>query len=497
MADKGKSFPNIVFIMADDMGYGDVGRYNPDSRIPTPAMDSLAEEGMIFTDAHSPSSVCTPTRYGVLTGRDCWRTPLSSQVLYNYEPPLIEAGRLTLASLLKAKGYHTACIGKWHLGLGWGVRKGERFDFRKALPWPGGSPDPLEEDKIDFERPITGGPTSLGFDYFFGTSGACTAQPPYAFIEDDHMVENPTVRLTEPPYAARMGRMAPSWKFEEVDLVIAEKALGYLEQRAGDPDTPFFLFLNPSAPHEPALEQVVPDFMRGKSEAGPRGDLVALYDWIVGRIVSALGRLSLSDDTLLIVTSDNGALPGHSASIDGREPWDSFGHDSCGEWRGYKSHIWDGGHREPLLVRWPGKIEPRSMSSELVCLNDFMATCAALTGIALPEDAGEDSYDILPVLLGERPGEPVREALVAHSFFGVFSIRQGPWKLILETKGSGGFPPPRGTGPVSGSSGQLYHLERDPVEREDLFEARPEVVKRLTEILEKYRREGRSTGHTG
>jgi arylsulfatase A len=497
--------PNIVFIMADDMGYGDVGCYNPESRIPTPHMDGLAAAGVRFTDAHSASSVCTPTRYAVLTGRDCWRSALPWAVLFNYEKPLIEPQRMTWGSFLRDHGYHTACIGKWHLGLGWAVKKGQHFDFDKVLPWDHGSPDPEEEDKIDFSKPISGGPVELGFDYFFGTSGASTAQPPYAFIEGEHMVEIPSVRELDPPPAARMGLKAPSWRFEDIDLVIAEKAVAYLEERSKAVGKPFFLYLCPSAPHEPCVESVVPDHVKNASEAGPRGDLVALFDWVVGKVVSALDRLGLADNTLLICTSDNGALPGHSVSIGGREPWDTFGHKSCGDWRGYKSHIWDGGHREPLIIRWPGKIEPNTVSHELISLNDLFPTCAAVLGERLPDSAAEDGYDMLPAILSEErgsprdspKGSPIREAMVHHSYLGVFSIRKGNWKLILDTKGSGGFPPPSDTRPVPGSPGQLYNLKEDPGEGFDLFDQEPMIVSTLASLLSKYQQSGQSAPPAG
>ena len=325
-----EGLPNIVYILADDMGYGDVGRYNPQSRIPTPYMDKLACQGVSFTDAHSPSSVCTPSRYGVMTGRYCWRTELKEHVLFNYEYPLIEPERMTVASMLKNHGYHTACIGKWHLGLGWGVKDGEEFDFDRPLPWPGGSPDPNEEAKIDFTKPITGGPVDLGFDYFFGTSGCSTAQPPYCFIENRHSVGIPNVMRTR-EMGGRTGLMTPGWQHKDADPTFARKAVEYIEERAKAPQTPFFLYLAASAPHEPCRVETVPDFMRGASQAGPRGDLVALFDWMVGQTMETLDRCGLADNTLIIVTSDNGALPG----CGGR----TYGHKSCGDWRGAGSTL--------------------------------------------------------------------------------------------------------------------------------------------------------------
>ena len=228
--------PNIIFIMADDMGYGDVGCYNPQSKIPTPNMDRLAHEGMRFTDAHSPSAVCTPTRYGVLTGRYCWRSALKSSVLFGYEPPLIEPERLTAASMLKAAGYHTACIGKWHLGLGYSAKAGEEIDFDRPLPWENAERE--FEEKIDFSQPLKGGPTELGFDYFYGTSGCPTCQPPYGFIENDRFVIEPSVYHDDPVFTSRPGMMAPRWRHQNADPEIARKAVEYIEQRAQTPQSP-------------------------------------------------------------------------------------------------------------------------------------------------------------------------------------------------------------------------------------------------------------------
>ena len=486
----GRPYPNIVYLMADDMGYGDPGCYNPQSRIPTPNMDRLAAEGIRFTDAHSPSAVCTPTRYGVLTGRYCWRSSLKHQVLYSYEPSLIEKNRLTVAGMLKTVGYDTACIGKWHLGLGYSARPGEWVDFGRPLPWPSVG-RPLEE-KIDFTQPLRDGPVDLGFDYFYGTSGCATAQPPYGFIENDHFVDIPSVYHEVPVLTSRPGMMALGWDHKDVDPVFCREAVRYIEDQAHN-DTPFFLYLNPSAPHEPCVESVVPEFARGKSGAGPRGDLVWLVDWMVGKIMDALDATGQADSTLFIMTSDNGALPGDRVILEsGKQAYNRYDHKSCGDWRGYKSHIWDGGHREPLIIRWPGVVQPGAVSDELICLTDLMATSAAIVEYDLPDDAGEDSYNILPALTGDTGKASMRESVIHHSCFGVFSIRQDAWKLILETQGSGGWPPPSGGGPEMGAPGQLYNLREDPQETTNLWDHRIDVVKRLIELLKTYKEGGRS-----
>ena len=485
--------PDIVFVMADDMGYGDVGCFNPDSKIPTPNMDRLAHEGMMFTDAHSGSAVCTPSRYSIMTGRYCWRSRLKTRVLYGYEPPLIEADRLTVAGTLKQAGYHTACIGKWHLGLGYSCKEGENIDFDAPLPW--GNPTREQEEKIDFAKPITGGPLDLGFDYFFGTSACSTCNAPYAFIENNGFPELPTVYHDRPFHTSRRGMMAPGWEHKEADPTFARKAIEYIESRRKS-NKPFFLYLAASAPHEPCEEAVVPEFARGRSHAGPRGDLVWLYDWMVGQVMDALDRTGLADNTLIMVTSDNGGLPGDripGAKGDTvEELYNTYGHKSCGDWRGYKAHIWEGGHREPLIVRRPGHVKPNSTSSELVCLADFMATCADITGVGIPDNAAEDSVSILPILTGDNAGSPVREDIVHHSANGVFSIRKGPWKCIFGTKGSGGWPPPSGPGPEPGAPGQLYNIEDDPAEQVDLWDKRQDIIADMRKLLENYRKRGRS-----
>jgi len=487
--------PNIIFIMADDMGYGDVGCYNPDTKIPTPNMDRLAAEGIRFTDAHSPSACCTPSRYGVLTGRYCWRSRLKRMVLFGYEPPLIEEDRLTVEGMLKNVGYHTACVGKWHLGLGFSTRAGKEFDFDAPLPWPVNGPPREDEEKIDFSKPLSGGPTELGFDYFFGTSGCSTANPPYGFIENDRFLEPPSIYREENWLMARPGMTSPGWDDKEVDPVFARKSVQYIEERA-ESSQPFFLYLCPTSPHQPNVEEVVPEFARHQSEAGARGDMVWLVDWMLGEIMDALDRTGQTDNTLIMVTSDNGAVVGdvspqlsfdwstmRFSRMDGGKItrdsiYDMYDHKSCGNWRGYKGQIWEGGHREPWIARWPGKIKPNTVSDQLVGLTDLLATCAAINGVVLPERAPEDSVNILPALLGEPIDEPLRGNLIHHSAGGVFSIRRGSWKCIFDTEEAG---VPR---PVPGSPGQLYNIADDPYERTNLWDKRQDIVAELKALLE-------------
>jgi arylsulfatase A len=467
------NIPNIIWIMADDMGYGDVGAFNPDSKIPTPNMDRLAAEGMCFSDAHSSSSVCTPSRYSVLTGRYCWRTRLKRGVNGGFSLPLIDPARTTVASLLKDRGYATAAVGKWHVGLEWQTLEGHEKDF---------DPENWEDEGyVDYTKPVIGGPLALGFDYFFGIAGSLD-MPPYCFIENDRTVGVPTVEKSPYNPQQRKGPMTPGWRDEDCDSTFAEKAVGFIESHVqANPDQPFFLYLTPAAPHRPCMP---PDFARGKSQAGPRGDMVWLVDWIVGQVMDAVERLGKTENTLIVVTSDNGARP---YDVDGL----MHGHKSCGELRGYKGDIWEGGHREPFLVRWPQIIEPGTTCDETICLSDLLATCASIVGESLPNQVAEDSFDLLPLL---KTQEDARGAIVHHALDGMFSVRQGRWKLILGL-GSGGFSSPqRGYSAFPDAPrGQLYDMIDDWREQHNLWNEHPDIVEKLTTLLENYRRSGRST----
>jgi len=459
--DKAASKPNIVFIMADDMGYGDVSAYNPESKIQTPNMDKLATEGLMFTNVHTPSSLCSPTRYGLLTGRYCWRTRLKTWVLAEFygDTPLIEEERMTIASLLKSQGYETACIGKWHVGMAWNTKDGRPASYE-------------EEDNVDFTQPVIGGPVERGFDYFFGTAGCSTSDPPYCFIENDKTISIPRVMTPKEMYerpGVVKGLMASDWSQEEVDVRLTEKAIDFIDKHQHEsPDAPFFLYFVPSSPHIPWM---VPDFMKGKSDEGPRGDLVALVDWSVGEISKTLKKYGLDENTLIIVTSDNGPRKGAN------------GHKSAGDYRGYKSQIWDGGHRVPFIASWPGMIEPKTQSDEVFSLSDMMATFAALFEVELPANTAEDSYNVLPALLGQPMANNKMRPRVFHSGNGVFALQQGDWKLIQGTRGSGS-----GRDKAKQDSllmlGQLYNIADDPFEQVDLWGDYPEKVQEMNQILE-------------
>lgn len=465
------SRPNIVIVNADDMGYGDLECYNPHSKVPTPNMNELAADGVRFTDAHSSSAVCTPSRYSLLTGRYCWRTRLEDGVIFDYEDPLIDADRLTLGGMLQAEGYATACTGKWHLGMGW-PRHEQEDD----------SSSEFSNDAIDFTRPITDGPTERGFDYFFGIR-ASLDMPPYCFIENDHTVGIPTIEKDPYNPQQREGPMAPGWRDEEVGPRITERAVNFVtEHVTTNPDQPFFLYVPTSAPHRPCTP---PDFIDGRSDAGPRGDMVAQVDWTVRQIDATLEALGVQEETLFIVTSDNGA---RAECYNGRD----YGHQSNGHLRGQKADIWDGGHREPFIARWPDAVEAGTTCDETICQTDLLATCTELAGASVPADAGEDSYNIAPALLGEDYEGPIREATIHHSLHGHFAIRQGPWKMI-PTLGSGGFTDPVDPDPASdGPNGQLYNLEEDPQEQNNCWTERQDIVERLFNLLERYDREERS-----
>ncbi|HUU90864.1 MAG TPA: arylsulfatase [Phycisphaerae bacterium] len=465
--------PNVVFILADDMGYGDLACQNPNSQIPTPNLDALAKQGMRFTDAHSPSAVCTPTRYAVLTGRYCWRSQLKRGVLRPWGRPLIEPDRLTVPAMLRRHGYDTACIGKWHLGWDWRTADGEPVKVGSL------------GQGVDFTKPIADGPTTRGFDYYFGT--AVPNYPPYCFIENDRTVGIPTKPKPKSMFG-NPGPMLEGWDLVEILPALERKAVHFIESRAGQrPGRPFFLYMPLTAPHTPIAP--APEF-RGKSRAGAYGDLVCQVDHVVGQVVAALDRNHLADDTLLIFTSDNGS-PGRDGT-DMSGPVNSvrrYGHNPSHIYRGIKADVWDGGHRVPFIARWPKHVPAGAANDEPICHVDLMGTLAAILGQDLPDDAGEDSYNILPALLGHKRDKPVREAIVHHSAGGMFAVRQGNWKLILG-QGSGGWTRD-GKGPDE-PPGQLYDVAADPGEEKNLWRERPEVVERLTALLEQYKSQNRS-----
>lgn len=461
--------PNIIYILADDMGYGDLSCLNQGCAFRTPSLDRLAEGGMLFTDAHATSAVCTPSRYSILTGRYNWRSPLKSGVLNGYDAHLIEKGRQTLASMLKERGYRTACVGKWHLGMDW-KRLDKETDAFSAGP------------DIDFGAPVENGPNAFGFDYFYGISASLDMSP-YAFIENNRVTELPDhdSPKTELPGMARSGPCAPGFRHEEVLPQITAKALEVITDYQQEP---FFLYLPLTAPHTPILPS--PEFA-GKSGTNAYGDFCLMCDDVVGQIMNKLDELSLSENTLLIFTSDNGCSP--AANL---EELAAKGHHPSYCFRGHKADIYEGGHRVPLIVRWPNVIKKESRCGQTVCLCDLMATLAEYFESAIPDDMGEDSVSHLCLWRGED--RPVRDHLVHQSIDGSLALRMGRYKLEM-CPGSGGWSYPRPGKDCTKElpEYQLYDLEEDIGEKENLAMKLPDLAKEMKLKLRDIVLNGRST----
>jgi arylsulfatase A len=447
--------PHIVVILADDLGQGDLGCYNADSKIPTPFMDRLATEGTRFTDAHSPSAVCTPTRYGLLTGRYAWRSRLKAWVLNGSSRALIEEDRPTIASLLGERGYETQVVGKWHLGLG-------------------------EVDPTDYSSPITHGPLELGFDHAFIFPASLDMEP-YVYVVDREVESAPTESIAGSKHRRqggggfwRKGRAAPEWDMHQVLPRLADEACDRISAHKRDhAEEPLFLYLPLTAPHTPWLPTEEWD---GVTDISHYGDFVAQVDGVVGQVSAALEANGMREDTLIIVTSDNGS---HWPEDD-IERW---GHEANNGRRGQKADIHEGGHRIPFIASWPENIPAGESTDELFCLTDLYSTIAHLTG-ASPTAGGEDSFDYSAHLRGERAAAPIRDSLVHHSGNGMFAIRRGPWKLITK-HGSGGFTKPANRKPEEGESpGQLYHLGEDPGEQINKWDKEPLIVAELLALLE-------------
>jgi arylsulfatase A-like enzyme len=471
--------PNIVIVLADDMGWGDLGCYG--SPIPTPNIDALAVQGVRATDCHAASAVCTPSRYGLLTGRYSWRGPLKNFVLMGHGPALIEPHRPTLASVLRDAGYVTGGFGKWHLGLGWRHTDGTvRNAFSPGAPLH----DDVQTDfgrDIDYAAPVTGGPTDLGFDRFFGIAGSLD-MPPYAFIDQDRTVGIPErekeVYLTE----QRPGLQVEGWDESAVDVRFVDEACAFIAGQSAD--GPFLSYLATSAPHRP---NVPPEQVRGRSGLGARADGVCLVDWAVGRLRAELQRLGVLDDTLFIVTSDNGA------PMIFTDDGDVSVHRPNGPWRGQKGDLWEGGHREPFIARWPGVLPAGSVTDAPLCLTDVLPTVAAAAGIAVPDGAAEDGRDMLPVLIGTQTGDADRP-IVHHSLAGRFAVRAGRWVALFADGSGGGFSEPSigalfdtGSGTAHSAppwdahhpAGQLYDLAADPGQLVNLWGVEAQVARRL------------------
>jgi len=482
----GAETPNIVYILVDDLGYGDLGCYNPDSKIPTPRLDRLASEGMRFTDAHSPSSVCTPTRYALLTGRYAWRTRLQRNVLGPWDKPLIAPDRLTVGKLLQRHGYTTACIGKWHLGQNYVTTDGK--------PPIGGTRNALSN--VDFTKSINESPITKGFDHYFGT--IVPNYPPYCFIENDRTVGIPSLPATGGNFNIP-GLMVPGWKLEDILPELTSRSIKWITDSA-KAKKPFFLYLSLTSPHYPIVP--APEFM-GSTKVDAYGDFVHQTDWVIGQVMDALERNGVVENTLVIFTSDNGAEITGEVNPGVYDRVQKSAHRSSGELRGAKRDAWEGGHRVPFIARWPGKIQAGTVSDETMCHVDFIATVAAILGEQLPDNAAEDSVNVLPVLLGERLTAPVREATVHHSAQGKFAIRKGDWVFIDAPSGddNGRHGEPQWLKDERGYTqhphrGELFNLREDLAQRHNRYAEKPELVHDLKTLLEKYINEGRSTPGT-
>ena len=480
--------PNIVFILADDLGYGDIGCYNPEAKVPTPNLDRLAGQGIRFTDAHSASTVCTPTRYSLLTGRMAFRTGMRGVFTGVGGPCLIEPQRLTLPQMLREKGYATAMFGKWHVGMTFFDKQGRPINENG-----------LEAVKrADFSRSVPDSPIHRGFDEFYGTACCPTTDWLYAFMDGDRIPVPPEgivdrSPLPKHPYSRdnRPGLIAPNFDLEEVDLVFLDRSRQFLRRHVKEhPAKPFFLLHCAQAVHLPSFPA---DRFKGKTDAGPHGDFIFELDWVVGQLMETLDELGVADDTLIMFSSDNG--PEVTSVVNMRK---DYGHDGARPWRGMKRDQWEGGHRVPLIARWPGKIKPGTTTNQTTNLCDVMATCAAVAGAELPEAAAEDSYNMLPALLGEAGAKSIHRYTLHQTISLALAIRRGPWKY-LDHKGSGGnrytnsaLKPYALPEKAPDAPGQLYNLETDPGETTNLYFQHPDIVKELKSKLDEYVNSGRS-----
>jgi len=464
-----KPKPNIVFILADDMGYDSVAGLNPESgMLKTPNIDRLMDQGMYFTDGHSDSAVCTPSRYGILTGRYSWRTKLKRQVLWGYGMPLIEKDRLTMPAMLGKQGYYTGCIGKWHLGMEWHTKDGEIANKDLHLSdkiWTKNKAVLKRmndcESSIDFTKPISG-PVDRGFDYYFGMDLPNMA--PYTWLENNRILKVPTVQKPKEIFGDD-GLMCKDFKPDVILPKLSDRAYQWILD-ASKKKQPFFLYFAVTSPHTPVAPSK--EFI-GKSGLGKYGDFVYQTDWVVGHVMKAIDDAGIAENTIVIFSTDNGTAGNPFRKVD-QKIAPNLGY----HFRGSKLSIYEGGHRVPLIVRWPGKILPKSHSTQTVCLNDFMATFAELTGYQLPDNAAEDSFSMLPLLTGKAKTLPKHPGIINHDYAGSLAIRNGEWKLIAHKKP------------------QLYNLDKDPKERKNLASQYPEKAQEMMRELKKAVQEGRS-----
>lgn len=484
--------PNILLILADDLGYGDVQCNNPQrGKIPTPNIDKLASQGIRFTDGHSSSGVCSPSRYTLLTGRYHWRTRLQRGIVGVFGEPLIAPDRMTIGTLAKQNGYRTAAIGKWHLGWDWPLQEGQRAMLQPQNNANEGNqasterpPAVASEKQVEswrelFSKPIRGGPSTRGFDLYFGTD--VPNWPPFCFIENDRTLGIPTEFLPREymvkNQASQQGPALKDWKLEGILPALGDRTIQFINEAVSKKE-PFLVYMPLTSPHTPLA--VNPEW-KGRSGLNLFADFVMETDAVVGRVLDALEKSGAADNTLVIFTSDNGCAP-----YIGVKDLEQMGHYPSGPLRGYKADAWEGGHRVPFIVRWPGVVRPGSVSSQLVYQADFLRTFADILGTKLPDNAGEDSFSLLPLLKGQD--NPIRQNAVSASINGIPVLRSGSWKYI-PAPGSGGW----GQGGDQSQPVQLYNLADDLGETKNLAAAMPDTVAEMQALLEKLITDGRST----
>lgn len=459
--------PNIVYILADDLGIGDVSSYNPNGKIRTENIDKLAQGGVRFTDAHTTSAVCTPTRYSIMTGRYNWRTTMKKGVLHGYDTPLIDAKRETVASFLQKQGYKTGVVGKWHLGWTWNnIEAGEK--------------------KVDFSKQVTNNPNAKGFDYSFCIP-ASLDMPPYAYVENGFCTAIPkdTCEGRKGIELFRAGLKAPDFQPEEVIGKFTEKALNFINQNANK-DKPFFLYFPLAAPHTPILP--IGDFV-GKSKVSPYGDFVLMVDDVVKQVVATLKKNGVYENTIIVFTSDNGFA--NPANLQAQL---AKGHNPSIDYRGMKTDIFEGGHRVPFIVHWGNVIKKGKVSGKLVCSTDFFRSVVELNNTQLADNVAEDSYSFLGELTEKKSSFEQRASIIHHSSNGFFAIRKGQWKLIMcSHSGGNGKPKEESAEAKVLPPIQLYDLKNDIAETKNVYTEHPEIVKELTALLTKHVQDGRST----
>lgn len=510
-----ENLPNIVVIMADDLGYGDFGCQGA-SKVATPNIDALAAKGLRFTNTHTASSLCTPSRYSFMTGRYSWRTGFRTGVLTWFGQPMIDKDRTTIASMLKRNGYYTACVGKWHLGFDWALKANAPADPKKDVfdTW-----DRSSHDYIDFSKPIKEGPITRGFDYYYGIA-ASNNMIPFIYIENDKAVQQPTVPKEYVYDTDQALPRAPNWNLETMDQDLTQKAVAVIDQHfKKNKEKPLFLYYPTSAIHRPNL----PTFRKGKSKAGLRGDKIEEFDWVVSEIVNALKKNKALDNTLLIITSDNGGTPGdaYDAITKYRKDfgdkyyqpyfsdfvpqyikpnkngaptagWLTYGHNSAGDFRGFKADAWEGGHRVPMIMYWPKKIAAGKTNDNMICNTDLLATFAQLVGDNLKENEAEDSYSFWPNVIGTSNEQARKSMTIVSGGGGAYVVSKDDWTYIESGKAAWGQTFYKG-GPFP-KDFQLYNMKADPQQKRNLFDKKPDKVEDLKAVIAKVEKAGHTEG---